>query len=276
MMTFSTSPGYYQSPHAPIFAGLVAAGRAISEALDYVRTEERRREVASPEVYVSTAISSGGYKRDASLTNIRDVITANNRTAGLLVGSLATSPGVITGTDCMLPTEIGSMTFASGRSWADTDYLEFYFAYAAGLSVAATEKMENSFATPDYASLLGLANDRNRTNDERWPAYRAFTEVTLAKVQGLLRIGGAEYEPFPVMLQLVDVEISLGCRAEELYASYFGLDLVMPAIARDRLAHDDPLGPDLDTLSELGAVVGVAASAVMPVAHKLDRDPAVP
>jgi hypothetical protein len=176
----------------------------------------------------------------------------------------------------MIPTEIGSMTFAGGGSWTDTDYLEFYLAYAAGLSIAATKKMEKSFATPDYASLLSLANDRDRTNDERWPAYRVFTEVALAKLQGLLRTGGAEYEPFSVMLQLVDVEMSLGCRAEELYASYFGLDLVMPAIARDRLAHDDPLGPDLDTLRELGAVVGVGASAVMPFAHKLVRDPVVP
>jgi hypothetical protein len=175
----------------------------------------------------------------------------------------------------MLPTEIGELRFAGGRPWADTDYLEFYFAYAAGLSISASERMEETLSASDYSAVLDLANDRSRTNDDRWPAYRAFTEVILAKLQDLLRTGGAAYEPFSAMLQLVDVALSLGCRAEELYASYLGLDVVIAAIAPDRLAPADPLGPDLDELGKLGAVVGVDATAVMPVAHRLDRNPSV-
>jgi hypothetical protein len=68
-------------------------------------------------------------------------------------------------------------------------------------------------------------SDRGKSNDDRWPSYRTFVEVLLAK----LALAGARPDAMQddgcqLLLQLVDVEYSLGCRAEQIYAEARGLD----------------------------------------------------
>lgn len=55
------------------------------------------------------------------------------------------------------------------------------------------------------------------------------------------------------MLQLIDVEFSLGCQAEQMYADARGLDRLAFTAAADL---PDPIGSDLAELGRLGAMIG--------------------
>jgi hypothetical protein len=269
---------YFTTPRAVVLAALAQkdVGYTPPHAVHHVRQQEEALEVPPASVYVSTAITSGGYIRDKKL-DIRAVIEANNQTSGLLVGELVNAGGAVTATNVMVPTEIGKVRWPDGHSWRDTDYMTFYFAYASGLSGEAAEKLMAGLAVAEYEAILRTANDReNLNNEERWPSYRAFTQIALGMVAGLLRSPKAQsYPAFESMLQLVDVDLSLGCQSERLYANFFGLDLIVPAVNEPSLPENHPLRLELTELRNLGARVGVAASPVMPVAVTLNPRPSL-
>lgn len=115
--------------------------------------------------------------------------------------------------------------------WKDTDFLTFYFARSAGLNAAGAERFALSFCEEQYRPILASANNRDLTNDQRWPAYQLFSEVALTKLRLAqshpnTRVGDEAH----TLVQLIDVEESLGCRAERLLADARGLDIVIPTL----------------------------------------------
>lgn len=232
------------------YTELEQPGVSVSGAIRKATAFEEKHALPIPRIYVSTAITSGGYFRDKSLSG-RDVVTRNNRSATMLMTALidAEAPH-IAANDVMLPTELGPVP-----GWADSHYLLFYFSWLSGLSPSGAEWLETEMAEPVYAPILGTANDRKRTNEERWPSYRAFVEVALAKVAlAEAREDGKRADGSEILLQLVDVEFSLGCRSEQMYADARGLDRISLTCAADL---PDPLGADLAELERLGSKVGV-------------------
>lgn len=184
------------------------------------------------------------------------MITHNNRSATQLMTALIDSeaPQIAKG-NVMLPTELGKVP-----DWADSDYLLFYFSWLSGLSYAGAQWLETEFADPTYASILAIANNRALTNEERWPSYKAFVEIALTKIElAEARSDGKRAEGSEIMLQLIDVEFSLGCQAEQLYADARDLDRLSFTTAADL---PDPIGSDLAELGRLGAKVGITRMPV--------------
>ncbi len=108
---------------------------------------------------------------------------------------------------------------------------------------------------PSYTEVFAPAADRTLTNPERWPAYRAFTEIAIAKVdQARSNPSRVRSTGCRVLVQLVDVAESLGCRAETLFAEIEGLDVIAPSFGPD-VAPD--LAADIARLADLEAAVGV-------------------
>jgi hypothetical protein len=247
--------GDFLSAFKPLYAELENSGISVSAAVGKVSEFEERQTLSIPRIYASTAITSGGYFRDKSLS-AREVIARNDRTAMMLMTSLVYADASLVATNnVMLPTELGPVP-----GWLDSHYMLFYFAWLSGLSKSGTEWLEAEMAEPVYASILATANNRQLTNDQRWPSYRAFVEIALAKVAlAEARVGGKRADGSELLLQLVDVEFSLGCRSEQMYADARGLDRISLSHAPDL---PDPLGADLAELEGLGAKVGVTRMPV--------------
>jgi hypothetical protein len=245
----------FVSAFKPLYAELEQPGVSVSGAIRKATAFEEGQALSIPRIYVSTSITSGGYFRDKSLSG-RDVITRNNHSATMLMTALVDSKAPhVAANDVMLPTELGQVP-----GWMDSDYLLFYFSWLSGLSPSGAEWLEAEMAEPVYAPILDITNDRKRTNEERWPSYRAFVEIALAKVAlAEAREGGKRADGSEILLQLVDVEFSLGCRSEQMYADARALDRISLTHAADL---PDRLGADLAELERLGAKVGVPRTPV--------------
>jgi len=214
----------------------------------------KAHDMAVPPVYVSTAITSAGHRKHPDLaapTGIPEAVNRNNRTGALLLGALAVNqPGVVTTTSVMAPTELGKVA-----GWGDTDYLLFYFAWLAGLTEAGAAMLATELASDAYREILKAANARDRTNTERWPAYETFAHIMISELAQLERRPGAKgSEGSGLLLQLVDVQDSLGCRAERMFADARGVDIVAASVAAD-IGGD--IAADVTELHRLGATVGV-------------------
>jgi hypothetical protein len=240
----------FLSAFKPFYAELEQPGLSVSAAVRKASEFEQGRALPLPRIYVSTAITSAGFARDKALST-REAITRNNQSATMLMTALVNADAPhIAENDVMLPTELGPVP-----GWADSHYLLFYFSWLSGLSPSGAGWLEAEMAEPIYAPILATANNRQLANEERWPSYRAFVEVALAKVAlAEAREEGKSADGSEILLQLVDVEFSLGCRSEQMYADARGLDRISVTCAADLT---DPLGADLAELERLGAKVGV-------------------
>lgn len=243
----------WQSIRRPALDAIVAAGPSAAGAVTSMIDFEEARGVGVPPIYVSTAITSAGHRREPGLQDpagIPEAVERNNRSAALIMEALATyQPHLVDAGNVMVPTELGKV-----RGWKDTDYLQFYFAWLGGLTASGSAWYCEQLADPTYASILAAADRRELSNQERWPAYKVFAEIAVAKVaQARRRRDALRSEGSTMLLQLVDVEESLGCRAESLFAEILELDVIAPTFA-DRI--DPNLDADLRRLSDLGATVG--------------------
>lgn len=246
----STPDDDFVSVFKPIYDSIVQAGPSVAEAVAQAIAFEDAHDLDTPRVYVSTAITSGGHRRDPAM-EIGEVIARNNRAATLVMSALSghhapqVAPAAV-----MVPTELGKVP-----GWGDTQYLLFYFAWLAGLSAAGAAWLQEQLIEPVYAPILALANDRSLTNEERWPHYRVFTEIAIAKLAlAEARPDGKRTDGSSLLLQLIDVHQSLGCRAEEIFADVRGLDRLAPTFAADLVG---AIGSEIGDLQKLGATTGI-------------------
>jgi hypothetical protein len=246
----STPGDDFVSVFKPIFDGIVQTGPGVAEAVAQMIAFEDAHDLDTPRVYVSTAITSGGHRRDPTL-EIDEVIPRNNRAATLVMSALAAHGAPqVEPAGVMVPTELRKV-----RGWGDTHYLLFYFAWLAGLSAEGTSWLQEQLAEPVYEPTLAKANDRSLTNEERWPHYRVFTEIALAKLAlAEARPRGKRTDGSSLLLQLIDVHQSLGCRAEEIFADVRELDRLAPTFAADLTG---ALGSEIGELQKLGATTGI-------------------
>jgi hypothetical protein len=249
----------WHSAWKPFYDSIVAAGPAPHVAVGQALQFGEQLDIPTPRFYVSTAITSAGWRRHPDLrdpSRIAEAVARNNHTASLILGALVgNANSLVTERSMMVPTDLEKVP-----GWKDTDYLIFYFAWSAGLNADGAQRFAQSFHEDQYLPILASANNRDLTNDQRWPAYQLFSEVALTKLRLAesnpnTRVGDEAH----TLLQLIDVEESLGCRAERLFADARGLDIVIPTF-KDELPGE--LGEVVGALRELKATVGGARTDV--------------
>jgi hypothetical protein len=258
----------WTSDFAEGFDAIVASGPTAAEAVVKMIAYENAKGLRTPDFYISTAISSAGHRREPELrlpAGIPEAIRRNNITGSLILRELVEAPGsLLEAGNVMAPTELGKVP-----GWSDLDYLGFYFAWMSGLSEEGAVWYFEQLRDPSYAEVFAPAADRTLTNPERWPAYRAFTEIAIAKVdQARSNPSRVRSTGCRVLVQLVDVAESLGCRAETLFAEIEGLDVIAPSFGPDVAPE---LAADIARLAELEAAVGVARRPAELVATVLRR-----
>ena len=257
----------WTSDFAEGFDALVSTGPTAAEAVIKMISYENERGLRTPEFYISTAISSAGHRREPELrppTGIPEAIRRNNITGSLILRELVESSTLLAPGNVMAPTELGKV-----EGWSDLDYLGFYFAWMSGLSEEGAVWYFDQLRDPSYAEVFAPAADRTLSNPERWPAYRAFTEIAIAKVDQARTSADRVRSPgCRVLVQLVDVDESLGCRAETLFAEIQGLDVIAPSFGPDVAPE---LAADIARLAELEAAVGVPRHPAQLVATVLRR-----
>lgn len=258
----------WNSAFAAGFDAIETAHPTAAEAVISMIEYENVHGLRTPDFYISTAISSAGHRREPELAApaaIPEAVRRNNLTGSRILHELVSSPSsLLTADNVMVPTELGHV-----EGWDDLDYLGFYFAWMSGLSQAGTSWYFDQLRDSSYAQVFAPARDRALPNVERWPAYRAFTEIAIAKVdQARSDLSRVRSPGCRVLVQLVDVGESLGSRAEALYAELQGLDVIAPSFGPDVAPE---LAADIARLTELGAAVGVARQPAELVATVLRR-----
>ena len=219
----------------PAYDSIVENAPSPASAVQMMIDFEAGHALTAPLIYVSTAITSGGFRRDPRFMDPADI------------------RGAISKNDAAC--ELGAVP-----DWSDSDYLEFYAAWCAGLTGPASADFSQALADPELATIRAMADARDRTNAERWPAYLQFAKAATVEAALARRaLGGGARPGSRYLLQLVDTGYSLGCRAEAMMARGLGWDILTIAIGP---ALTGPVRKTVQDLRALNATVGVAGTPI--------------
>lgn len=248
--------GDFVSVFKPVYDNMVGSKElTVADAVEKALAFQQQEKLVVPRVYFSTAITSGGFYRNKKLS-LEEVIEQNGKAAQLIVSALGENRAPsVSRKSVMLPTELKKVP-----GWADSHYITFYFCWLSGLSSSGTAWIDSELKDHVYQPILAMANDRSRSNEERWPSYQAFVEILLAKLKlAEIRPKARAGDGCEFLFQLVDVDYSLGCRAEQIYADARGLDRLAPTFAHDV---GGALGDQIAALEKLDANVGLERKPV--------------
>ena len=160
--------------------------------------------------YLSTSITSGGYKRDVELP-FADVIT-KNADAALHYADYLGARGLI-----RQEQSIDAVSLSPINGWQQLEYMQFWFMVMARPEIAASD---NSFAAKlaqhEGYDIDVLNNGKLYSNDIRRPHHVALVEHMANCLQDV------EHYPIDRVVQLVDRKMSLGGDAEALFAHKLG------------------------------------------------------
>jgi hypothetical protein len=249
----------WTSARKPAYDAIVAQAPAPAGAVQIMIDFETAHSLITPLVYVSTAITSGGFRRDPRYSDPaglgKAIIMNDAACAGLLAVIAGQPEPFVTADNAMVPTELGNVP-----QWADSHYLEFYFAWCAGLTGQAAAAYSQALASPELASIRADADARDRTNADRWPAYAQFAKAATVEAALSRRALGAAARPRSrYLLQLIDVGYSLGCQAETIMARGLGWEIL--TIAAGSTLTGTAL-TDVQALRTLGATVGAVSQPI--------------
>ena len=97
----------------------------------------------------------------------------NNAACANLMAAITGQPDPFTTPgNVMVSTELGAVPHRT-----DSQYLEFYFAWCAGLTGPAAKAYSLAPTSPELASIQADADARDRSNSERWSAYAQFAKA---------------------------------------------------------------------------------------------------
>jgi hypothetical protein len=249
----------WTSARKPAYDSIVARAPTPAKAVQMMIDFEAGHGLTTPLVYVSTAITSGGFRRDPQYSDpaaVDRAIVMNAAACARLMAVIAGQPEpFVTVDNVMVPTELGAVP-----EWRDSHYLEFGFAWCAGLTGQAAEAYSQALASPELASIRAEADARERTNAERWPAYAQFAKAATVEAALARRALGADARPSSrFLLQLVDVGYSLGCQAETVLARGLGWDILTVAVGGTLTG---AALTDVQALHALRATVGAVSQPI--------------
>lgn len=207
------------------------------------------------ETYASTAITSGGHKRDDSL-EMREVIIRNTESARLLAEQLA-ADGQIDAESTVEPVYVGK------TGWSQAEYMEFWLAVIAGA------QLTKDFSARDVDHLRAMQRqaydlaevDFNRMNSGATAETRAAEYFQMAAAAAsTYEAGHVEAQPMKRLVRLIDADLSLGAQAERVFARKMGIKVlntcVVRPVAPSALEAVNPhLARDAERLIKFGATV---------------------
>lgn len=219
---------------------LVTPQTAYERYYEYLRSAQ-----LNPSIYLSMSITSGGFARDTSL-EFGQVLQQNSMFGSKMKASLLEEFPTLSAADIILPSELGKV-----QGWSQSDFLLFWFHVIVGVSPKdaghVTEKMSPIMQLPGFF-------DKTLSSDERWEDYKTFTETYVQTVTQYIDERGAKLAPHNMasMIAILDGNLSLGGRAEDLLCRSLGIPVEWPVIKPESFRAHDTL-PMSRTLLELGA-----------------------
>lgn len=217
-----SSPETILLPQSECFVFLESAETDYTPASGYEEYCRRRTEngLQPPAIYISTTITSGGYRRYVDLP-VGVAIESNSRLARQIVdeGLLAygLSPELV-----VLPSELGKVP-----GWKQTDYLQFWMYVIRALDPDAAHALQNEWFRNEETDLptIGEQMENAPTYDERRMAYIAFVKQywMLLKQEETASYLTPRWQA-PAVIPGLDNIVSLGCSAE-----YYFAQMVLPS-----------------------------------------------
>jgi hypothetical protein len=199
-----------ENPYRQVFLAIEAAAQSedLSPQAAYELYEEYLLQKGlDPTIYLSMAITSGGYARDADL-DIGQVITNNTDFGTLAKDALLRQHPELSEADIVLPSDLGKV-----RGWSQSDYLLFWFHVITGLeaehAAQVSGRMAPSLTYPGFV-------DKSLPAEAKWGDYARFTSDYVRCLRDLAAEHGRDLQPnnMQAMIMILDGDMSLGGRAE--------------------------------------------------------------
>jgi|GEM_PF-6607791 len=207
---------------------------------EYLR-ELREADTEAPSLYVSMAITSGGYRRDASLS-IEEVVarnTAYGRHLRDFFSEQGIAPNIV-----VIPSELAAMRNAQ---WGQLDFLMFWFHIMAAVSEHEARYIEDSLRKQGIYQDAKWAQKKllSGTREETWQTYAQFTDNYAEIVKTM------HTTPMRGVIGALDAEESLGGSAEKRLARLLQIPYYTMNV-QENILHPE-FKKELDVLTELGA-----------------------
>lgn len=196
--------------------------------------------VMQPSVYVSLAITSGGYKRDEQLDTT--AVIAANTDYGAALRELFVSHGYAP-SEVVIPSELGGM---QRPQWGQLDFLMLWFHVMANVNHHTAWAIEKQLMVGGLDERL-YGPGKWEQNEKlgglsagaAWVHYEAFTRRYVDALRSLNPRYFGYSQPIPRVVGALDTDVSLGCKAEKVWAElmqvpYYQLE-VAAGHAPDRL-----------------------------------------
>jgi hypothetical protein len=202
-----------------------------------------------PTIYLSMAITSGGYKRDEQL-DIMDVIRSNSAFGTEAVNAFIKQFPQFDKTDIVLPSDLGKM-----QGWSQGDYLLYWFHVISGVDTQIAEEIEAQIRTKGILEAPGFS-DNSLPEEKRWNAYQSLVEAYTTTLDALtINKKAVCANNMQAVVMILDAHMSLGARAEELFSRKCAIPpQFQPLDSRLRKVLDEAYLKMVDELRELGAV----------------------
>lgn len=188
--------------------------------------EQAKEQDLHAETYASTAITSGGHKRDDSL-DLLEVITRNTESARLLAEQLA-ADGQIDARSTIEPVYVGK------TGWSQAEYMEFWLAVIAGA------QLTKDFSARDVDRLRTTQRQAYDVADVDFDCMNS-GETAEARAGEYFRMAAAsadsyqtsgEIHPVQQLVRLIDADLSLGAQAERVFARQLGIRVLHTCVVR--------------------------------------------
>lgn len=212
--------------------------------------------------YVSTTITSGGFARDTELP-FAEAIAQNTALAGALTNAIIANCAVRP-SSVILASDLPKVP-----GWKQSDYLIFWLSLLEGVPGEVSEGL--GAYMQEFAGTTKM-DDSTASYDDKLRSYEALVEEFVRMGNALAIPGRNDYmrqrPRIFNMIQLIDTEESLGCRAERLYARLRGLNVYKIRLEPDLLSQETRRA--LGAVTALGAKVGIQDRSpvrLIPQAH---------
>ena len=204
-------------------------------------------------LYVSTSITSGGAALDPTLS-ASQVVAQNTMLAEQLTNQIAADHN-FDPRDVLLSTDLPYV-----KGWKQSDYLIFWLMCLDGIPLDICKpfaaRMQN------YAKKIGM-DSKHLPYDEKWERYQQVVEEFWQLADRFAIHGRNDYywqtARIKKLVQLVDTERSLGCRAEAMYARKLHTEVLSLQLCPEALEPD--LRERVGRLAAMGAKIGLPHQA---------------
>lgn len=199
-----------------------------------------------PTIYLSMAITSGGFIRDNSL-GIGEVIARNSAYGGMAKQALLHQHPEFTDKDIVLPSELGKV-----KGWSQAEYLLFWFHVITGLTAEdaaiISEKMAPSLTYPGFTV-------KDLDTKSKWQDYEQFTHDYIRYLKRLADEKGRRMQPnnMQAVIMILDSDMSLGGRAEELLCRLIGIPPQIQYVDYESVGSVEGMPETAKVLASLGS-----------------------